>query len=301
MLVEMKTHNDHVSKYRMKLADDGKTLNVEYLSIRTCLRSSRSIWCSASCSRNGYSWCWCSSVSPGCASSCPPAGPGSGAGSTACSIPASGGMFMSGSSLAWGGAGRTPVPRPELRESPQPPLPLQQESLPRVARRGVQPGSAGRAPPAELRTRSNRCSAYSARTGDCGTCPSCNKHKCQSRARCRYCRRNVAVSVTSFSPSLVDAGLAGDASPAALSFFVGHFEFLFLLHRQILNVLAQMIAVDAVLVDDALQQIRQCRVLILRIPSNTELRVDSIACMRKYASKASGRRSGCFAKRVHRS
>jgi hypothetical protein len=34
MLVEMKTlHNDHVSKYRMKLGDDGKTLNVEYLSI----------------------------------------------------------------------------------------------------------------------------------------------------------------------------------------------------------------------------------------------------------------------------
>lgn len=33
MLVEMKTHNTHVSKYRMKLGDDGKTLNVEMLSI----------------------------------------------------------------------------------------------------------------------------------------------------------------------------------------------------------------------------------------------------------------------------
>jgi hypothetical protein len=33
MLVEMRTHNDHVSKYRMKLGDDGKTLNVEMMSI----------------------------------------------------------------------------------------------------------------------------------------------------------------------------------------------------------------------------------------------------------------------------
>ena len=33
MLVEMKTRNDHVSKYRMQLGDNGKTLNVEYMSI----------------------------------------------------------------------------------------------------------------------------------------------------------------------------------------------------------------------------------------------------------------------------
>jgi hypothetical protein len=34
MLVEMKTlHNDHVGRYRMKLGEDGKTLNVEFTSI----------------------------------------------------------------------------------------------------------------------------------------------------------------------------------------------------------------------------------------------------------------------------
>jgi hypothetical protein len=33
MLVEMRTHNDHVSKYRMKLGEDGKTLSVEMMSI----------------------------------------------------------------------------------------------------------------------------------------------------------------------------------------------------------------------------------------------------------------------------
>lgn len=33
MLVEMKTHNDRISKYRMKLLDDGKTLDVEMLPI----------------------------------------------------------------------------------------------------------------------------------------------------------------------------------------------------------------------------------------------------------------------------
>jgi hypothetical protein len=29
----MRTHNDHVSKYRMKLGEDGKTLSVEMMSI----------------------------------------------------------------------------------------------------------------------------------------------------------------------------------------------------------------------------------------------------------------------------